>query len=226
MSRYMMKLMRILFLSLVISFCFIGCGQKSGDNDKAEKFTTQTDQEAFQDVNEMLEKKGYVIVDVRPREEYDIAHVDEAICIPLDTISDIQPAELPDLEQIILLYGTTAKDSAEAMKRLQDIGYDYVYDLGGVMDAEKDVESTTTEEDSKTLNGSAGGKLPSLNDEGKHQDSSNSTTRKKKSTSATTEVDPDDHDIEGYYEDNRDIYEDIDEAYDGFEDDEDAWDDY
>ena len=226
MSRYMMKLMRILFLSLVISFCFIGCGQKSDDNDKAEKFTTQTDQETSQDVNEMLEKKGYIIVDVRSREEYDIAHVDEAICIPLNTISDIQPAELPDLEQIILLYGTTAKDSAEAMQKLQDIGYEYIYDLGGIMDEEKSSEYETTEEESKTSNGSAGGKLPFSNGAGKHQDSGNTTTRKKKSTSATTAVDPDDHDIEGYYEDNRDIYEDIDEAYDGFEEDEDAWEDY
>ena len=39
-------------------------------------------------------------------------------------------------------------------------------------------------------------------------------------------VDPDDHDIEGYYEDYRDDFEDIDDAYDAFMDDEDAWDDY
>ena len=45
-------------------------------------------------------------------------------------------------------------------------------------------------------------------------------------TSATTEFDPDDHDIEGYYEDNRDEFDSIDDAYDAFEDDEDAWDDY
>lgn len=48
----------------------------------------------------------------------------------------------------------------------------------------------------------------------------------RKHTSTTTEFDPDDHDIEGYYEDNRDMYENIDDAYDGFEDDEDAWEDY
>ena len=226
MSRYMMKLIKIIFLSLVISFCFIGCGQKSDDNDIAEMINTRVDQELSQDAEDMLEKKGYVIVDVRPQEEYDIAHVEEAICIPLDTISDTQPKELPDLDQIIILYGRTSKDSAEATQKLQDIGYDYVYDLGGVMDAEKDGESTTTEEDSKASNGSAGGKLPSSNGAGKHQDSGNNTTRKKKSTSATTAVESDDHDIEGYYEDNRDIYEDIDEAYDGFEDDEDAWEDY
>ena len=62
MSRCMMKLIKIIFLSLVISFCFIGCGQKSDDNDKAEKFTIQTAREVSQYVNEISEKKGYVIV--------------------------------------------------------------------------------------------------------------------------------------------------------------------
>lgn len=39
-------------------------------------------------------------------------------------------------------------------------------------------------------------------------------------------VDPDMHDIEGYYDDYRDEYDDEDDAYEGFLDDEDAWDDY
>ena len=38
--------------------------------------------------------------------------------------------------------------------------------------------------------------------------------------------DPDDHDIEAYYEDNRDEYDDYDDAYEGFLDDEGVWDDY
>ena len=39
-------------------------------------------------------------------------------------------------------------------------------------------------------------------------------------------VEPDDHDLDGYYEDYKDEYEDIDDAWDGFMDDEDAWEDY
>ena len=221
-----MRQSKIILLTMILLGGLIGCGQKPDNSDMAENSTTQVDQELSQDAKDMLEKNGYVIVDVRPQEEYDIAHVEEAICIPIDTISDTQPEQLPNLDQIIVLYGRTAKDSAEAMQKLQDIGYNYIYDLGGVMDVEEGSESTYTEEKSKSSNGSAGGKLPSSNIDGKQQNSSNKTTRKKKSTSATTEVDPDDHDIEGYYEDNRDIYEDIDEAYDGFEDDEDAWEDY
>ena len=49
---------------------------------------------------------------------------------------------------------------------------------------------------------------------------------RKSSSSSKPSFDPDDHDIEAYYEDNRDEYEDYDDAYDGFLDDEGAWDDY
>lgn len=38
--------------------------------------------------------------------------------------------------------------------------------------------------------------------------------------------DPEDYDIEGYYDDNRWDYDDYDDAYDAFEDDPDEWDDY
>ena len=51
---------------------------------------------------------------------------------------------------------------------------------------------------------------------------------KKNKKESTTEFDPDDHDIEMYYEDYKDIegFEDIDDAYDDFEDNPEYWDDY
>ena len=47
-----------------------------------------------------------------------------------------------------------------------------------------------------------------------------------RSGSPKTSFDPEDHDIEAYYEDNRDEYSSYDDAYEGFLDDEGAWDDY
>ena len=61
---------------------------------------------------------------------------------------------------------------------------------------------------------------------GSHKSSIGSSTRKKSSGSSKSSFDPDDHDIESYYDDYRDEYDDYDDAYDGFCDDEDAWDDY
>lgn len=57
----------------------------------------------------------------------------------------------------------------------------------------------------------------------KRRTSSSSSSRNSRRTRV---IDPDDHDIEGYYEDNRDLYDSYDDAYDGFLDDEDAWGDY
>lgn len=56
--------------------------------------------------------------------------------------------------------------------------------------------------------------------------SSYRTKNSNSSSSRKSSFDPDDHDIESYYDDYRDEYDDYDDAYDGFLDDEDAWDDY
>lgn len=68
--------------------------------------------------------------------------------------------------------------------------------------------------------------MPGSKDDGKGSSFRNTKQKKKDTTSATTEFDPDDHDIDAYYEDSKDEFDDIDDAYDAFEDDEDAWDDY
>ena len=56
--------------------------------------------------------------------------------------------------------------------------------------------------------------------------SSSSSSKKKKNQESTTEFDPDDHDIEQYYEDYKEDFEDFDDAYDDFEDNPEYWDDY
>ena len=99
-------------------------------------------------------------------------------------------------------------------------GTEFQFDRHGVSKVERETEDTT--EYSEKKNG--GRLLPGSKDTGTGP--SSKTTNGKGSTSATTQFDPDDHDIEGYYEDNKEEYDSIDDAYDGFEDDPDAWDDY
>ena len=52
------------------------------------------------------------------------------------------------------------------------------------------------------------------------------STKSKKRTYESKTVDPSDHDIETYYEDYKDEFEDEDDAWDDFEDNEEYWDDY
>ena len=54
----------------------------------------------------------------------------------------------------------------------------------------------------------------------------NTTRKSGNSSSWEDSIDPDDYDIDAYYDDNRDVYDDWDDAWEGFMDDEEAWDDY
>ena len=80
-----------------------------------------------------------VILDVRTQEEYDAGHIAGAILVPNETISDKQPALLPDLNAEILVYCRSGNRSAQAAKKLIAIGYTNVADFGGIIDWPYDI---------------------------------------------------------------------------------------
>lgn len=84
--------------------------------------------------DKMDSDKNVIIVDVRTQEEYEAAHISGAILIPNETIADTQPPCLPDLDAEILVYCRTGRRSAEAARKLADMGYTNIYDFGGIVD--------------------------------------------------------------------------------------------
>ncbi len=82
----------------------------------------------------MKEDDGHVIVDVRRADEYAQGHIPGAILIPNESITDTPPEELPDKNQIVLVYCRTGRRSKEASQKLADIGYVNVYEFGGIED--------------------------------------------------------------------------------------------
>jgi phage shock protein E len=74
-----------------------------------------------------------IILDVRTQAEYDEEHIAGAILIPNETIGDEMPELLPDLDAEILIYCRSGRRSAEAAKKLVDLGYTNVYDFGGIV---------------------------------------------------------------------------------------------
>ena len=80
----------------------------------------------------MQEEEGIIIVDVRTAEEYAGGHIPNAILIPNETIKDEQPEELPDLDATILIYCRSGNRSAQATKKLVEMGYTNLYDFGGI----------------------------------------------------------------------------------------------
>ena len=87
----------------------------------------------------MAKDDGHVIVDVRRQDEFDGGHIPGAICIPNESIETQRPAELPDPDQIILIYCRSGRRSKEAAQKLFDMGYTRVYEFGGILDWTGDV---------------------------------------------------------------------------------------
>ncbi len=77
---------------------------------------------------------GHVIVDVRRQDEYDSGHIPDAILIPNESIDTEQPKELPELDQVILVYCRSGRRSKEAAQKLADMGYTHIYEFGGIID--------------------------------------------------------------------------------------------
>jgi rhodanese-related sulfurtransferase len=85
------------------------------------------------EAKKMMEQDGtQIIVDVRTQEEYDSGHIPGAICIPNESIGTEQPDELPDLDQIILIYCRSGNRSKQAAQKLFDMGYTNIYEFGGI----------------------------------------------------------------------------------------------
>ena len=70
------------------------------------------------------------------------------------------------------------------------------------------------------------GEITEVNDYRDSKKTGNTRRKPSHSGSSDSEIDPDDYDVEAYYEDNMDYYDDFDDAYDGFMDDDAEWDDY
>ncbi len=107
------------------------------------EYTQITQDEAKQ---MMKQDDGHVIVDVRRQDEYAEGHIPGAILIPNENINEEPPKELPDLDQIILVYCRSGRRSKEASQKLADMGYSNVYEFGGIIDWTGDIEKEEAEQ--------------------------------------------------------------------------------
>ena len=83
-------------------------------------------------------KSGAVLVDVRPADAYAEGHIKGSISIPIANILSDPPAAFSGLDKgrTIIVYCRRGTNSRRAAMILGEIGYDNVYDLGGIENAE------------------------------------------------------------------------------------------
>ncbi|MEL7610782.1 MAG: rhodanese-like domain-containing protein [Bacillota bacterium] len=82
----------------------------------------------------MRETEGYILLDVRTKEEFDQKHIEGAVLIPDTEIRSSAEAKLPDKDAVILVYCRTGRRSALAAGELAAMGYANIYDFGGIVD--------------------------------------------------------------------------------------------
>ena len=87
----------------------------------------------------MDSESGYIIIDARTQEEYDQGHIPGAIMIPEYEIADCAEKELPDKDQLILVYCRSGRRSKIAAEELVKLGYTNVKEFGGIIDWEYDI---------------------------------------------------------------------------------------
>ena len=82
---------------------------------------------------------GYIILDVRTREEYDQGHIPGAILIPDTEIRTEAEEILTDKDRLILVYCRSGRRSKLAAEILVELGYTNIREFGGIIDWPYDV---------------------------------------------------------------------------------------
>ena len=82
----------------------------------------------------METESNYIILDVRTPEEFAEKHIPHAINIPNETIGTAEIPELPDKEQLILVYCRSGNRSKQASEKLVRLGYTNIVEFGGIND--------------------------------------------------------------------------------------------
>ena len=100
----------------------------------------QSEESTYRQVNAeeaaamMEEESSYIILDVRTAQEYSEKHIPGAINIPNETIGTEDIPELPDKEQLILVYCRSGNRSKQASEKLVKLGYTNIVEFGGIND--------------------------------------------------------------------------------------------
>ena len=85
-------------------------------------------------VTMMEEETDYIVLDVRRPDEFADKHIPNAINVPNETIGEEEIPELPDKDQMILVYCRSGNRSKQASEKLATMGYTNVYEFGGIND--------------------------------------------------------------------------------------------
>lgn len=102
-----------------------GCGAQSEESTYRQVNAEEADS--------MMEgESSYIILDVRTAQEYSEKHIPGAINIANESIGTEDISELPDKDQLILVYCRSGNRSKQASEKLVKLGYTNIIEIGGI----------------------------------------------------------------------------------------------
>ena len=122
--------MKKLFFLLLAVMMLTACGQNK-ENDQGAVYVNITAEEAKQIMDT---EEGYIILDVRTQEEYDLGHIPGATVISHEEIAEKAEQVLTDKDQLILVYCRSGRRSKIAAEALVELGYTNIKEFGGIID--------------------------------------------------------------------------------------------
>ena len=121
----------IMLLTFALPFGCVGCSDGA---------SVTYDQISGAEAKALMDcESGYIIIDAREQDEYDEGHIPGAILIPYGEIADRAEKELPDKDQLILVYCRSGRRSKIAAEELVKLGYTNVKEFGGIIDWEYEI---------------------------------------------------------------------------------------
>ena len=89
----------------------------------------------------MAQESGYIILDVRRADEFAAGHIPGAINVANESIGTDEIPELPDKNQLIMVYCRSGRRSKEAAEKLVKLGYTNIVEFGGILDWKGEIVS-------------------------------------------------------------------------------------
>lgn len=127
----MKKLIPILLSALLLTGC-------ASLNNQTNTYRQISMDEA---VTMMDQESGYIILDVRRADEFAAGHIPGAINVANESIGTDEIPELPDKDQLIMVYCRSGRRSKEASEKLVKLGYTNIVEFGGILDWKGEVET-------------------------------------------------------------------------------------
>jgi phage shock protein E len=126
-------------LVIFIALFLTGCGTtKAPADDESPSVVNITAEEGK---TMMEEDPTIVLVDVRTEAEFTEEHIPGALLVPVDDLESLAPEMMPDKEATYIIYCRSGNRSATAARQLIDMGYQNIYDMGGIIDWPYETES-------------------------------------------------------------------------------------